>query len=817
MTVYPAHIRTEYKGSENIDVVQTVEEHCRAAAHYAGASLAPVGLSQTANLAGLLHDFGKFTRKFSDYLWAAHQGKPVHRGSVNHTFAGVQYLFRSYCSDEGSPSPLEHLACELIGYAIGAHHGLFDLMQDQKEYGFPHRLSAENIDYVEAKRNFLAHCASQKELDSLFQSAVNELQAWIPAISRLCMQTPGREAEHLNFYCGMLARLLLSAVIEGDRRDTAEFEHHFQYPEFPANRADLWLDCLAYLERRLDTFPQEQSIQQARRHISDLCREKASHTGHLYRLNVPTGGGKTLASLRYALAHSAAHNKQRIFFIIPLLSIIDQNSKVIREFLPRQDIILEHHSNAVQTEEIGDELDPRELLAENWSAPVIITTLVQFLNTLFSGKTTSIRRFQALCNSVIVFDEVQTVPSHMLTLFNLAITFLTEFCGTTVVLCSATQPCLEQIPHALVHQPEELVPYDEALWAPFRRTNMKDAGACKLEELPERILCQLSQHRSLLVICNKKEEASSLCRDLQGRVPHLFHLSASMCMAHRRKTLEQLGQALSPESGIEHGILCISTQVIEAGVDISFSCVIRLLAGMDNAVQAAGRCNRNRESQQPAPVYLLQCADEQLTMLKDIQSARDASQALLEEFSQHPQRYRNDLSSDEAIRFYYNYLYRQMPGGAQDFPVRLKGGSLDTIFNLLSQNTHQLSPAQPLQFCLHQDFQTAGRAFRVFDQNTTDVLVPFDLEAEQLISDLCSERAAYDMEWVHTLLDAAKPYTISLYQWQLEHLSGAHALYPTAGQTALVLHREYYHHVTGLLMEPQADPNTEVSPCDFQI
>ncbi len=815
MDTFPAHIRTDTICGQKRDIVQSVTEHCRSAAKYARNTLSPVGLGESAYLSALLHDFGKFTQRFSGYLWDAYQGKTVKKGAVNHTFAGVQHLFRCYYDHRNAAA--EKFACELMGYAIGAHHGLFDLMRNQREYGFPHRLNDQSIGYEEAAKNFLNNCADQEELDARFGAAVGELNVWLSELGRLCMQEPERAGEHMSFYSGMLARLLLSAVIEGDRRDTAAFQKRMEFPAISSDRTELWRECLTFLEQRLDEFSQDQPIQRARRKISDVCKQNANLKSGIYRLNVPTGGGKTLTSLRYALAHSVQHHKQRIFFVIPLLSIIDQNSQVLREFLPRQDIVLEHHSNIVQTEEAGDELDQRELLAENWSSPITITTLVQLLNTLFSGKTTSIRRFHSLCNSVIVFDEVQTVPSHMLTLFNLAVNFLTEFCGTTVVLCSATQPCLESVPHPLAHQPVDLVPYEEKLWAPFRRTQIQDAGAYRMEDIPAFLLDKLAQHRSLLVVCNKKGEAEMLYRELRDKVPHLFHLSTSMCMAHRRKTLEQLELLLSPDSGVEDGILCISTQLIEAGVDISFSCVVRLLAGMDSAVQAAGRCNRHGESRQIAPVYLLRCTDERLTMLKDIQSARDASHALLTEFARDPEAYGQDLASEESIRFYYRYLYQQMPSGSQDFPVPLSDGSRSTLFDLLSQNTREFAAGREYPFFLHQNFQTAGKAFRVFDEKTLDVLVPYDQAAKQLLADLCSARAAYDLEFTEAILKAAKPYTVSLYQWQFDQLNDAHAIYPTAGQTALVLRQEYYDMMTGLLMEPQTGLQTEVSLCDFLI
>ena len=190
------------------------------------------------------------------------------------------------------------------------------------------------------------------------------------------------------------------------------------------------------------------AIQSARRIISQQCRQAADSTVGIYRLNVPTGAGKTLSALRFALAHSKAHGKSRIIFTSPLLSILEQNASVIREYVGDDGMILEHHSNVIQPEEDSEELDKAELLMETWdSSPIIITTLVQLLNTMFSGKTSCIRRFHALCDCTIIIDEMQTVPSNLLTLFHLTISFLAKACNTTIVLCSATQPCAEAANH----------------------------------------------------------------------------------------------------------------------------------------------------------------------------------------------------------------------------------------------------------------------------------------------------------------------------------------------------------------------------------
>ena len=238
---------------------------------------------------------------------------------------------------------------------------------------------------------------------------------------------------------------------------------------------------------------------------------------------------------------------------MPLLSIIEQNSTAIQRAIGDSSLILEHHSNMVREAGCSEDLSLRELLMENWDAPITVTTLVQFLETLFSGKTSAIRRFRSLCSSVIVIDEVQTVPTNMLTLFNLAVNFLVKVCGATVVLCSATQPSLEKADHPLFCTPQPIVPHDDALWQTFSRTRIIDAGAMQLSELPAFIQQQLLQTNSLLVICNKKATATKLyamVKELQ--IAKCYHLSASMCMAHRRDTMESMKNDLKDPEEKDH-------------------------------------------------------------------------------------------------------------------------------------------------------------------------------------------------------------------------------------------------------------------------
>lgn len=777
--------------------MQTAQAHCRKTAAYAAEALQTVQLACLAALAGLLHDMGKFKEAFQLYLRLAAAGSPAAvRGSVNHTFAAVRFLLQRYHAQDGDP--IRNLTAELLACAVGAHHGLFDCIDDRRRCAFLHRLEQENIDYEESMTNYLAQCADLEELDALFAQAVTEVGRCMEKLQPLVQDEHGVEGD---FYLGLLMRLLLSAVIEGDRRDTAEFMGCIIYPNFPDGtaRAAMWATVLARVEQKLDQFPDNAGIGQARQQISEQCRIFSAQPGGIYRLNVPTGAGKTLSSLRYALAHAKIWNKSRIIFTSPLLSILEQNAQVIRKYIGDDQLILEHHSNVIHTNEDTDRLDELELLAENWNCPIILTTLVQLLNTLFSGKTTCIRRFQALCNSVIVIDEVQTVPNNLLTLFNLAINFLAAVCGATVVLCSATQPCLEATAHPLQNAGRQMVPHNTNLWSAFRRTQIVDSGSRRLDKVPECALQVLEDADSLLIVCNRKDEAEQLYRTLCTGPYHCFHLSASMCIAHRRQTLQALQDALDADC---KKVICVSTQVIEAGVDISFARVIRLAAGMDSIVQAAGRCNRNGECQTPAPVYIVQCADEQLGHLREIQMAKAASLQLLEAFRQLPEQFENDLTSDTAIRYYYHRLYAAMPRGYQDGTVSLNGKYV-SLYSLLSDNRDFADANCPAcgQYLLQQAFRTAGAKFEVFGSETTDVIVPYG-DGRQIILELGQIDPRRDLAKLPALLERAKPYTVSLYSWQRSKLEKeAHALIPKCGGSILVLQEGYYDENTGLVRE----------------
>lgn len=795
---YPAHIKD--------GLIQSVKEHCLNTAQYAGEALKPIGLYNTGYIAGLLHDLGKCKIEFKDYICNASEGKRVCKGSVNHTFAGTKFLLSNYKNEEF----YNNLTIELIAYAIGAHHGLFDLINEDGRNGFDYRISDESIRYEESVSNFTSQCFSRDTISYYINNAVTEITSFSKGITDLVYSDIGEgsntndneqdleddKANEIYFMLSLLTRMILSAVIEGDRRDTAQFMTQTvlmnNTPQKSPQQISIWDVPLKHMEEKLKALPKDTGIQVIRQKISDDCRKAAELESGIYRLNIPTGSGKTLSSLRYALAHAKKYNKSRILFISPLLSILDQNAKVIKDYIGNDVLILEHHSNVLR------EFDSYEnaILEENWSAPIIITTLVQFLNTLFSGKTSCIRRFMSLNNSVIVIDEVQSVPTKMLSLFNMAISFISQLCGACVVLCSATQPCFEKTNHKLLGEIRDIIPYNDEYWRCFKRTGIEYIRQAVIKDVPQIARDLLKEHNSLLIICNKKAEAEEFFRILSSNFEKSFHLSADMCQEHRRETLTELYQALNTVKETNQRVLCVSTQIIEAGVDISFSSVIRIAAGMDSAVQAAGRCNRNGESEKQLPVYIVNCQDETLHYLKEIQEAKMATISLCEKFITEPADFNNDLTSNRAIEYYYQTLYNHQSRNYQDFCIdRLN------LFDLLSGNEKFSKDSYNCSYVLRQAFKTAGEKFNVFENNTYDILIPYK-EGKKFIEELNGDKAKYDLLYRKKILQKLKPYTVSVFSWQKKRLEEKGGIFTVCNDSAYALNEQFYDMETGVVVDP---------------
>ncbi len=784
---YYAHIRVN---SEKKFEYQSVKEHSENTAKISEKILRDIGIGKVGYITGILHDMGKFKKEFQMYLLDAVNGKNVRRGSVTHTFSGTKYILDNYHPDLNDSISI---LTETIAIAIASHHGLIDIEKDDKDNGLEHR-STGDLEFQECLTNFEEECLSKTELNVLMIEAKKEFDKIIEQIKNAAATEIKSEedfykySKEVSFYMSLVDRLVLSALVEGDRLDTASFMNGKNINEYTGIN---WCRISETIDKKIRSLPNNTNINAARATISNICAEAGLGLKGVYRLNIPTGGGKTLSSLRFAVHHATANKMKRIIFCTPLLSILEQNAAIIKDYVGDNSIILEHHSNVVQVENdnSSETISPEELLIENWEAPIIITTLVQLLNTLFSGKMSSIRRFHSLIDSIIVIDEVQTVPVKMLSLFNLVVNFLNKICGATVVLSSATQPSLVKTEHSIVSEIKDIVPYKEELWKVFKRTEIKDGGDITIEEIPTYIEDKLKNRKSLLVVCNKKDEAEQIYNSIVKSNTNCLHLSASMCMEHRRYVLKIMKEKLAIAS-IECPFICVSTQVIEAGVDVSFECVIRIMAGMDSVVQSAGRCNRNGENQDRAPVYIVNLLGENLGKLKDIKRGKDSTLSLLHDYSGNEEKYGFDLSSDEAISGYYEKYYCDMNDGAMDFCVPKHNTS---IFELLSTNEKWCKSDK---YFHHQAFKEAGICFEVFDSETIDVIVPYG-NGQRIIEEMnsCPE---WNLWRKAELVKNAKSYTVSLYSWQYKKMEEEGTLHWCMNGTIAYVTSENYDNATGL-------------------
>lgn len=792
---YICHIREN--GRE-----QSCREHSINTAEHARASLAPVRLSSTAYLAGILHDCGKYSDEFQQYIRDAANGKQTIRGSVIHSFAGVSFLIDRYFSSE---DPYERLTAQIVAYGIGSHHGMFDIFSEDHQDGFLYRKDKQGeIDSV-AIRRFLGDCISSEHLHDIFQKAVEEVRVLYDMIIE--MEDGKQDPSEFLFHISLIARLVSSSVMEGDRRDTALFMNGTEDSPIFAKRTNLWDKSLKHVETFLGNVPADNPLAVSRRKLSRLCKDFSKEKPGIYRLNLPTGAGKTLSGLRYALAHAMKHDMEHIYYVAPLLSILDQNAEVIRMALGNDEIVLEHHSNVIIEEGDTERLHRQQLLAENWDAPVIITTLVQMLNTMFEGKTSSVRRFHSLCKSVIIFDEIQSIPMNMLSIFNLTVNFLSRICGATLVLCSATQPCLEEIPHDMLIAEHSVIEADtfQEIAPLFARTKVIDKGNYTEEASAQFVNDLLGRHQSILVVCNKKSQALHVYESIDREAGYRrFHLSASMCMAHRKKVIEEMKTALAEGKRV----ICISTQVIEAGVDVSFAAVVRYVAGMDSIVQAAGRCNRNAETPGLAPVYVLNISDENLSHLPMIQKGKQATRALMEEFRRYPKRFDSDLFSDKAISFYYKALFASFGEKFTEFTNK-HGPSL---YELLSDNQQYMRNNPP--YYVRQAFKTAGQQFQVFDSRQQSVIVPYGEGGTELIAEFTSKQAE-NIVYRKALLRRSQEYSVNVFNYQLDLLLRNDGVVRIGKEDGIyVLEDDYYSMESGLQIEPKKGGN-EV--CDILI
>ena len=529
---------------------------------------------------------------------------------------------------------------------------------------------------------------------------------------------------------------------------------------------------------------------------------------------MPTGGGKTLSSLRFALKHAQKHKLGKIIFVLPFTTIIEQNAEDVRQILEKNagekpySIVLEHHSNLLPPEDEEDKKNhwQNQLLSENWDAPIVFTTSVQLQECLFARGTRAVRRMHQLSNALIVFDEIQSLPVKMVHLFCNAMNFLVAQCQSSVVLCTATQPLLHQVDPekgALrLSDQHEIIPDPDKLFTQLKRTVIEDRTRQGLsnKETAELALSHVNRYGSCLVVVNTKAAALDLYRLCQQENIDTFHLSTNMCPQHRRKVLEDIFARLTANKPV----LCISTQLIEAGVNISFASAIRYLAGLDSIAQAAGRCNRHGERDMGV-VTVINAAEENLDYLTEIKKGKEITQRILDEFRDSPEKLDHDLLSPKAMtRYYEEYFFVRANEMSYSISGRKTADPDDTLLRMLSSNDYALKKyrktATAQKHLQYQSFATAAGHFQVIDTYTRGVIVPYGDKGKELVGDLL---VAPTLATQKEVLRQAQPYTVNVYSHTLKTLMDKKgALYTPQDSDFLCLDEEYYSDEFGLCTEP---------------
>ncbi len=803
---YIAHAKKNSSAEKGFDI-HLLEKHLCGVADKSKLFALKIGLEMQGEVIGLLHDLGKYSSTFQNYIRSAvglvnpdtddFVDAAGLRGRIDHSSAGAQYIWNALKSQ----GKQEKMVAQMLALCIASHHsGLIDCLTSEGEDKFSQRMTKPeekcHLRETESSANREIILTARNILGS--QNLITHLIKKIKEI----YQYAGGQNTIFHFHVGLLVRYLFSCLIDADRLDTANF---FESPE-QAKCRQLgkyigWEPLINRLDRKLNSFAAEKEIDRIRADVSNRCLEKSKKPKGLFTLTVPTGGGKTLASLRFALHHAQKHKLDRIIYVVPYTSIIDQNADEVRNILEdsylnkRGSVVLEYHSNLVFEE---NKTQWREkLLAENWDAPVIFTTSVQFLECLFSGGTRNARRMHQLANAVIIFDEIQTLPIRTVHMFNNAINFLTKTCGSSVVLCTATQPLLGEVSKEKgclsINSSNELVEDTQKLFSDLKRVEIidktKSSGEWSDGEIVALANDEICSSGSCLIIVNTKPKARAIFEQCKKNI-HIvsrYHLSTNMCAAHRLKILKEIKEKLKDKEPV----LCVSTQLMEAGVDIDFGSVIRSVAGMDSIAQAAGRCNRNKENI-IGHVYIVNPESEQTQMLPDIATGKDVSERVFRELPEID----GDLLHPKAMKRYFEYYFFNRKDEMSYGVGGKLGAAQDTLLNMLSENTRaydeyrRINKSQFPSILLQQSFMTANKKFKVIGAGTQGIIVPYSKEGKDIISGLCS---AFDLEKDYKLLNRAQRYTVNVYPNMIKKLSDEGAIYEAQENPGIYCLREEHY------------------------
>lgn len=748
--------------------IQTLKSHIEGVADLAVREGDKLGIGHIMQIITLSHDIGKFSDDFQQYLReAVEEGR---REDVNHSSAGAEIWMSKYIGAAGQESIKAFL--EMICYTISAHHGMYDLISREEEDIFERRLQA--IGEEELKIVFEGW---REELD-ITSSRMNEMldMAWREykdVFLKEFIEESGKNSAEYFFYIGCFERLLLSMQIDADWTDTAgamdegEKEEILTPKEVYEQAWDNYGLYMQKLQQKAEvkaSTEKERKINGIRSQIQEECLDFTRYDTGIYCLPIPTGAGKTLTSLGYALKFAKEHlgNKdevERIFYISPYISITEQNAQVIKEAVGNPEWVLEHHSNVVNSD------DKEWNIETSWEERIISTTMVQFLNTLFSDRKKCIRRFHKLKNSIVILDEIQSLPVKAIHTFNLMINFLNRICHTNLILCTATQPMLDApcVKRKIRYsEPRNMIADLNLKFEQFERVQIEaklSGSKDTIDSLAEQIKKEFLRVRSVLVIFNKKKPVADLFDKMKQELRDIdtFYLTTNLCAEHRSDIIGRIKEILKLTG---RKILIISTNLIEAGIDLSVECVYRSLTGIDSIAQAAGRCNRNGELERGIVKIFELAGDEPGRNMEELLTAQQKTREILYRHSQSGKS--QSIIFPDWMQQYYDVFYEALKG-KMDFPLSGEYQS-ETIFGLLSTGFSEIKASHVLR----QAFRTAGAQYEVIADTGVTVLVPYK-DGAHMIGQLEQSTERRD---IRSCLKKLQRYTVSVFDYKKEELLG---------------------------------------------
>ncbi len=727
-----AHVRQNPDGSWS---EHGLDDHVRGVGALAGEFAAAFHATDWARIAGEWHDLGKYRQKFQGYLKKASgydaeahiEGGP---GRVDHSTAGAIHA-------------LEKLGVQgrILAYLIAGHHA-----------GLPDWNSVE-----EGSASLFNRIADGKR-----QGYLQDALAGSPPQEILDRQRPTTLPPQGSL--ALWIRMLFSCLTDADFLDTEAFMDESKGKErvgYPSLRALLPLFDRHMADKA--TMAEDTPVNAIRADVLRLCREKAQLPSGLFSLTVPTGGGKTLSSMAFALNHAVHHGKRRVIYVIPYTSILEQTAEILRGIFGDENVI-EHHSNLDPDRE-----DSRSRLAtENWDAPVIVTTNVQFFESLFAARSSRCRKLHNIVGSVVVLDEAQLLPPEFLApILHVMGDLSHPSYGVTFVLSTATQPAFAPRPKFPgLNNVHELMDDPDTLYASLKRVEIELPSDFAIPQTWEGIAAQLQQHDSVLCIVNSRAD----CRELYRLMPKgTIHLSALMCGQHRSRVIAEIKQRL--KDGVPTRV--VSTQLVEAGVDMDFPVVYRALAGLDAVAQAAGRCNREGALDGMGRVVVFV-------------PPKPAAPGLLRKAQQSGEETMRLSKGDPLTRDNFETYFRCYYASLNS----LDGKDIVSLLDMYNR-----TDARELKF----NFRTAADRFRLIDEEgQTAVIVRYG-DSPGLIAALESQ-APMEPHQRRGLLRKLQRYTVNIREGERKKLLAAQALREVFPGVFVQVSDVQYHPSLGLLM-----------------